>query len=271
MRKDTAHPRRRGVVLRDRPGAPRGLRRASRAGASWRQAAASGYPPSALCAANVTAFCAGNPPDGGEAAPADAGGGVHVTGRASPTRQRSDRRSDRCLELQPHHPGVSVPQTPKSRPGAAAPSAPKPITVVRPDSMPSAGGSGPAGGLQRGRRLASPREPGAGGSAGVSLSPSCRGGGDGLEIDRGRPGRRPWPPQPLAPIIPFMESSFRPRRTGSASAEEEPKECRKKGDAKPCPLCEEGRQQRHVHLDDMGIYGWFRPRCGRGETRLQPG
>ena len=46
--------------------------------------------------------------------------------------------------------------------------APKPITVVRPDSMPSAGGSGPAGGLQRGRRLASPREPGAGGP------PACR-------------------------------------------------------------------------------------------------
>ncbi len=51
---------------------------------------------------------------------------------------------------------------------ADAPSAPKPITVVRPDSMPSAGGFGPAGGLQRGRRLASPREPGAGGP------PACR-------------------------------------------------------------------------------------------------
>ena len=57
---------------------------------------------------------------------------------------------------------------PHAATGASAPSAPKPITVVRPDSMPSAGGSGPAGGLQRGRRLASPREPGAGGP------PACR-------------------------------------------------------------------------------------------------
>ena len=29
----------------------------------------------------------------------------------------------------------------------------------------------------------------------------------------------------------------------------------KKGDVKPCPLCEERWQQRHVYLDDMGIDG----------------
>ena len=53
---------------------------------------------------------------------------------------------------------------------------PSPITVVRPDSVPSAGGSGPAGSLQLGRRLASPEASAGGGpAAGVSLCPSCRG------------------------------------------------------------------------------------------------
>ena len=40
---------------------------------------------------------------------------------------------------------------------------------------------------------------------------------------------------------------------------------------KAVPALRGRRQHRHVHLDDMGIDGWFRPRCGRGETRLQPG
>ena len=44
--------------------------------------------------------------------------------------------------------------------GADARPLPSPITVVRPDSVPSAGGSGPAGG---------------GPAAGVSFCPSCRG------------------------------------------------------------------------------------------------
>ena len=125
-------------------------------------------------------------------------------GRTRPSAH-AERHGRRTVRPQPPH-GLVRPERHGRRTVRPQP----PHGLVRPDSMPSAGagGSRPAGDLQRGRRLAglARGSPAAAGDRVVSsLSPSCKGGGGGTvsmprttrAAERGRPkgtgGRLPPP------------------------------------------------------------------------------